>query len=385
MNPASAALDLLQSDSKPKVGSSAKGGDFAATFERELRDRTRPSAPDEARKPGTGTAGEQTKVAAEADPTADSEREAESADAAGEADEAATDTADGGNELPLLADAGGLFVDWAALLGGPVPVPAAETAAVAGERLAAAATDTRQVLAGKEPAPAADAEADRPAPNREGGDDPKGELLFRALAGRAGSNAKPATVDAGHARTNADESTPRFSELLRTPTAVTGPAAPAVPAPGAPAPAPAVAVPMSPNTQTAWNQAFGERVVWMARGGIQEAQIQLNPRHLGPVEVRLSVHQDQVNVQFTAQHATTREAIEQALPRLRELFGDSGLQLGQADVGDYAARGQERAGQQGGGRRSGRGAASADGESAEGEIHETAITLADDGAVDYYA
>jgi flagellar hook-length control protein FliK len=37
-------------------------------------------------------------------------------------------------------------------------------------------------------------------------------------------------------------------------------------------------------------------------------------------------------------HATTRAAIEDALPRLREMLADSGLQLTNAFVGDHARR-----------------------------------------------
>jgi flagellar hook-length control protein FliK len=264
-----------------------------------------------------------------------------------------------------------------------------------GGRLADGDTAARQALSATAPGGLADAETDVPERSRGRSHGEPGERLFEPPA-RTGSDNKPA-IDAVQGRASASESASRFSELLRTPTAATGPvaAAPAAPSPAmAPVPAPAlapapaipttaVAVPMQASTQATWNQAFSERVVWMARGGIQEAQIQLNPRHLGPVEVRLSVHQDQVNVQFTAQNATTREAIEQALPRLRDLLGDSGLQLGQADVGDYG-RGHAASAQREQGRRSGQGG-SADGETAEGERHEAAITVTEDGAVDYYA
>jgi flagellar hook-length control protein FliK len=377
MNPASTAIDLLQPDPAPKARSSAKGGDFAATFERELRDQTRPPAREAARKPDPDTAGRPAPAEADSAQAADPGREPGEAAAA---EEAAAEGAEGGNGLPLLADAGGLFVDWAALLSGPSvtqgPPPL-------DARLAHPVTSAWQGGAHGD----AEAKPGPRAPNgaRSGGE--VGERLFGAIAERAGGDGKPAT-DVAQLRTGAGESTPRFTELLRVPTAgVTGPAV-AAPA-GAPATTtataslPAVAVPMQPNNQPAWNQAFSERVVWMARGGIQEAQLQLNPRHLGPVEVRLSVQQDQVNVQFTAQHATTREAIEQALPRLRDLLGDSGLQLGQADVGDTARR-QETGGQSADGRRSAPGGGAA-GEAGGGELHEAAIAVAEDGTVDYYA
>ncbi|MFA5627380.1 MAG: flagellar hook-length control protein FliK [Thiohalomonadaceae bacterium] len=84
--------------------------------------------------------------------------------------------------------------------------------------------------------------------------------------------------------------------------------------------------------QEGWDQAMSERVVWMARQGIKEAQIQLNPRHLGPIEVHVSVNKDQATVNFVAHHTITREALESAMPRLREMLQDSGLDLAQSDV-----------------------------------------------------
>jgi flagellar hook-length control protein FliK len=72
----------------------------------------------------------------------------------------------------------------------------------------------------------------------------------------------------------------------------------------------------------------------MAREGIQEASLKLNPANLGPVEVKLNMHNDQANVLFIAQNAATRDALEQALPRLRESFEENGMQLADADVAE---------------------------------------------------
>jgi flagellar hook-length control protein FliK len=53
------------------------------------------------------------------------------------------------------------------------------------------------------------------------------------------------------------------------------------------------------------------------------------------------VQQDLANVSFIAQNAAAREALEAALPRLREMFDQNALQLVRADVSDSGA-GQER-------------------------------------------
>lgn len=92
---------------------------------------------------------------------------------------------------------------------------------------------------------------------------------------------------------------------------------------------------VQPSMQSsAWNQVLSSRVVWMAREGIQEASLKLNPANLGSVEVKLNMHNDQANVLFIAQNAATRDALEQALPKLRESFAENGMELADADVAE---------------------------------------------------
>ena len=101
----------------------------------------------------------------------------------------------------------------------------------------------------------------------------------------------------------------------------------------------------TPVNQEGWDRALGERVAWMAKDGMQEARIQLHPRNMGPIEVRLSVNQDQASVHFTAQHGMTRDAIEQAMPRLREMLADQGLNLADSEVADQGPQGREQTGE----------------------------------------
>lgn len=82
----------------------------------------------------------------------------------------------------------------------------------------------------------------------------------------------------------------------------------------------------------AWGRVLSSRVIWMAREGVQQASLKLNPANMGPVEVKLHMHNEQANISFIAQHAATRDALEQALPRLRESFQDNGIELAHADV-----------------------------------------------------
>lgn len=99
----------------------------------------------------------------------------------------------------------------------------------------------------------------------------------------------------------------------------------------------AVSVPVG---ERGWERAFGERVVWLVGQQIQSAEVKLNPPHLGPVEVRLSLTGQDANVSFTVAHGATRDAIEQAIPRLRELFAEHQLQIVNVDVGQRDASSQ---------------------------------------------
>ncbi len=90
-----------------------------------------------------------------------------------------------------------------------------------------------------------------------------------------------------------------------------------------------------PVADKAWAGAIADRVMWMVQGDQQFARLQLNPPQLGPLEVRVSVQQDQTtSVSFIAQHAAVREALEAALPRLREMFDQQSMQLVRAEVND---------------------------------------------------
>ena len=97
-----------------------------------------------------------------------------------------------------------------------------------------------------------------------------------------------------------------------------------------------------PVGTSAWDQALGQKIVWMVRGGEQSATLTMNPPDLGPLQVALSVTDNQAMVNFTSAQPEVREALETALPRLQEMLKESGIQLGQANVN--AGRQQQFAG-----------------------------------------
>ncbi|MCP4995113.1 MAG: hypothetical protein GY934_15240 [Gammaproteobacteria bacterium] len=97
-----------------------------------------------------------------------------------------------------------------------------------------------------------------------------------------------------------------------------------------PPPLPA-AVTVPPGSQ-GWDQAVGDRVMWMVGRQIQSATLKITPRNMGPIEIQVAVQNDQANVSFLAHQAGVREALEAAIPRLREMFSEQNMQLLNVDV-----------------------------------------------------
>jgi flagellar hook-length control protein FliK len=98
----------------------------------------------------------------------------------------------------------------------------------------------------------------------------------------------------------------------------------------------------APVGTPAFNDELGGKITWMANQGVQSASLQLSPEHLGPVAVHISVQDGSASVAFNATHADARAALEQALPRLREMFATQGLTLSNASVSQQSPRGQSQ-------------------------------------------
>lgn len=87
----------------------------------------------------------------------------------------------------------------------------------------------------------------------------------------------------------------------------------------------------------AFAPALGARVALLVRDGIREARVQVNPAGLGPVDVRIEVDRNlAARVDMLAEQATTRAALEQALPALAVALRESGLTLTGGGVFDPA-------------------------------------------------
>ncbi|MBJ9727895.1 flagellar hook-length control protein FliK [Burkholderia cenocepacia] len=113
------------------------------------------------------------------------------------------------------------------------------------------------------------------------------------------------------------------------------PAAGAIAAANAPA--------LAPPVGTAdWTDALSQKVVFLSNAHQQSAELTLNPPDLGPLQVVLRVADNHAHALFVSQHAQVRDAVEAALPKLREAMEAGGLGLGSATVSDGGLASQQQ-------------------------------------------
>lgn len=96
----------------------------------------------------------------------------------------------------------------------------------------------------------------------------------------------------------------------------------------------------TPMGTDAWGRDIGEKVLWMAAQNLTEAEIQLDPPELGPLQARISVQNDQAQVSFTSNSALVRDALDQTAHRLRDMFSSEGLNLVDVNVSDQQQHGR---------------------------------------------
>jgi flagellar hook-length control protein FliK len=150
-------------------------------------------------------------------------------------------------------------------------------------------------------------------------------------------------------------------------------------------------IPARLGTQ-AWDNQVSQRIVYMV-GKEQAATLTLNPPDLGPVQIVLNVTNDQATVAFSSDQLDVRQALENALPRLREMMSESGIALGNATVDANVP--DQRQQQQDSGRRAQGGQGSTGGLTGDGQdgapaLNEVAprtrtVSIGDRGMVDLFA
>jgi flagellar hook-length control protein FliK len=126
-----------------------------------------------------------------------------------------------------------------------------------------------------------------------------------------------------------------------------------------------------PFQQRDWDQALGQRIQWLVRENVQEARIRLNPREMGVIDIRIQVDGDRAHLQFVSAQANVREALDAALPRLREMFAEGGIALGDVSVGRENPGGKGSSGEQAS--REGRGKDDADAQANEQVLRQSPL------------
>lgn len=85
-----------------------------------------------------------------------------------------------------------------------------------------------------------------------------------------------------------------------------------------------------------------ERVSAMLSINNKEAEVRLDPPEMGSMHIRIRSDAEQAQINFVVQNQQAKEALEQSMPRLRELLMQQGLELGESTI-SYGDSGKESA------------------------------------------
>jgi flagellar hook-length control protein FliK len=133
---------------------------------------------------------------------------------------------------------------------------------------------------------------------------------------------------------------PAAVQPIEMPRSLELPPAPAVIAPAQRADAGAttavtVAMP-TPATAPEFREALGVQVSVLARDGVQQAELHLNPADMGPISVQIALVGTQAQVDFGAESLATRQIIESGLPELAAALRDAGFTLAGGGVSQHS-------------------------------------------------
>jgi flagellar hook-length control protein FliK len=202
-----------------------------------------------------------------------------------------------------------------------------------------------------------------------------GEKAFSGLLDDGLKDLKSASSD-----TRVDNFAERLSALTQAATAKTANAVPAAAAP--------LHQPLAMN-QGGWAEGLVNRVMYLSSQNLKSADIQLEPAELGRLDIRVNLApEQQAQITFTSGHVGVREALENQVHRLKEMFAQQGLGQPDVNVADQS-RGQQQQSQPDSPRLSGVAARrNAAGESAEVAASAAPVeqqAVVGSSAVDYYA
>ncbi|MCH8493142.1 MAG: flagellar hook-length control protein FliK [Idiomarina sp.] len=96
----------------------------------------------------------------------------------------------------------------------------------------------------------------------------------------------------------------------------------------------------APLASAGWQQQVGQQVVNMHLRQDNQIALRLHPAELGPLMVNLKMDEQAASLQFTSANPQVRAALEAAIPQLRELLAEQGIQLSDSNVSDGHAEQQ---------------------------------------------
>lgn len=112
----------------------------------------------------------------------------------------------------------------------------------------------------------------------------------------------------------------------------------------APTPTTTLSAPLAtPAWQAQLSQQVSEQaqqIVHMRLQNDQTIRLRLHPAELGPLMISMKVEDQSAQIQFVSGHSQVRLAVEQALPQLRDILAEQGLDLGESSVRDHGADAQ---------------------------------------------
>ena len=79
-------------------------------------------------------------------------------------------------------------------------------------------------------------------------------------------------------------------------------------------------------------KALHDKVNAMLNINNKEAEIRLDPPELGSMQIRIRSEAEQAQVNFVVQNQQAKEALEQSMPKLKEMLAEQGIQLGESNI-----------------------------------------------------
>ena len=132
-------------------------------------------------------------------------------------------------------------------------------------------------------------------------------------------------------------------------------------------------------------QTLGVQMSVFAKDGVQQAELHLNPADMGPVSVQIVMDGTQARIDFGADVAATRHAIEAGLPELASALRDAGYTLAGGGVSQHAGSRGQHGGSSSPDGQARRGSAKAASEESVTRVANAARRIVSRGGVDLYA